>query len=121
MKALRPPAETDRIDGLIGKAASYDSFDKAAWTLRDPVINFSQHTCNRLIEENAGAHFRAGLSPKITREAVAGCCKWCSRLDGKYDYPVPREIYRRHENCRCLVLYDPGNGKVQNAHTKKTV
>lgn len=119
MKAVRPPINQDRIDGLIEKAASYDSFEKAAWVFKEPVVNFSQNVCDRVIEENVNAHFKAGLSPKITRTAVGGCCKWCSSLDGKYDYPAPREVYRRHENCRCLVLYDPGDGKVQNAHTKK--
>lgn len=119
MKAVRPPINQDRIDGLIEKAASYDSFEKAAWVFKEPVVNFSQNVCDRVIEENVNAHFKAGLSPKITRTAVGGCCEWCSRLEGKYDYPVPREVYRRHENCRCLILYDPGDGKVQNAHTKK--
>lgn len=119
MNAIRPPVETDRITGLAEKAASYADLEDALWLFRDPVINFSQHTTDRLIEENVDAHYKAGLSPRITRKAVGGCCKWCSSLSGKYDYPVDREVYRRHENCRCLVLYDPGDGKVQNAHTKK--
>lgn len=119
MNAIRPAVETDRISGLAEKAASYEKLEDAMWLFREPVINFSQHTADRLIEENVDAHFKAGLSPRITRKATGGCCKWCASLSGKYDYPVPREIYRRHENCRCLVLYDPGDGKVQNAHTKK--
>ena len=119
MRSARPPISQDRVEGLIEKASSYDSYEKAAWVFQEPVENFSQHVCDRVIEENVNAHFKAGLSPKITRTAVGGCCKWCSSLDGKYDYPAPREVYRRHENCRCLVLYDPGDGKVQNAHTKK--
>ena len=119
MKAVKPPINSDRVEGLIKKASSYDDLDKAKKALQDPVVNFSQNVCDRLVEENVNAHFKAGLSPKITRKAVGGCCKWCSSLEGTYDYPVPREIYRRHENCRCLVLYDPGDGKVQNAHTKK--
>ena len=119
MKAVKPPINSDRVEGLIKKASSYDDLDKAKKALQDPVVNFSQNVCDRLVEENVNAHFKAGLSPKITRKAVGGCCKWCSSLEGSYDYPVPRENYSRHENCRCLVLYDPGDGKVQNAHTKK--
>lgn len=37
-------------------------------------------------------------------------------------YPdVPPDVYRRHERCRCTVLYDPADGKRkrQNVHTKK--
>lgn len=119
MKAVRPAIEADRVSGLIDKALSYDSFEDAKWVFQEPVINFSQHVADRMIEENVEAHYQAGLSPKITRIAVGNCCKWCAALAGKYDYPVPREVYRRHENCRCLVLYDPGDGKIQNAHTKK--
>ena len=120
MKAIRPAIEKDRVDGLIEKIASYESFDQASWLLQEPLVEFTQHVCDRLIEDNVDAHFEAGLSPKVTRKAESGCCKWCSNLDGEYDYPVDREVYRRHRYCRCLVLYDPGDGKVQNAHTKKT-
>ena len=28
---------------------------------------------------------------------------------------------RRHENCRCVVEYDPGDGKKQNVYSKKWV
>ena len=119
MNAIKPEIDADRVSGLVDKVTSYENFEDAKWILKEPVTNFSQHVADRMIEENVEAHFRAGLSPKITRKAEGNCCKWCAALAGKYDYPVPREIYRRHENCRCLVLYDPGDGKVQNAHTKK--
>ena len=50
-------------------------------------------------------------------------CKRCSSLAGVYEYPdVPEDVYRRHENCRCTVEYDPGDGKkLQNVHTKKWI
>ena len=43
-------------------------------------------------------------------------------LAGTYEYPddVRDEVYHRHRDCRCIVTYDPGNGKtVQDVHTKK--
>lgn len=119
MKGLQPGVNEDRLDGLISKAASYESYDKAAWVLDEPVVNYTQSAVEDTIRKNADAHFKGGLSPRIKRISVGGCCKWCNRLAGTYDYPVAREVYKRHERCRCLVLYDPGDGKVQNAHSKK--
>ncbi len=119
MKAVRPAIEADRVEGLIDKITSYDAYEQAQWVTQEPVIGFSQHVCDRVIEENVNAHFKAGLSPKITRKAVGGCCKWCANLAGTYNYPVSREIYRRHRDCRCLVLYNHGHTKDQNEHTKK--
>lgn len=29
------------------------------------------------------------------------------------------DVYRRHQRCRCTVDYYPGDGKVQNVHTKE--
>ena len=118
MKGLQPAVNEDRLDGLINKAASYESYDKAAWVLNEPVVNYTQSAVEDTIRKNADAHFNAGLQPKIRRISVGGCCKWCNRLAGVYAYPVKREIYKRHERCRCLVLYDPGDGKIQDAHTK---
>ena len=119
MNGLQPEVNRDRIDGLIQKTASYDSYEKQAWMLDEPIVNCTQSAVEDTIRKNADAHFRTGLHPKIKRISVGGCCKWCNSLAGTYDYPVPREIYRRHERCRCLVLYDPGDGKVQNSHSKK--
>lgn len=119
MKGLQPEVNKDRIDGLIRKTASYDSYEKQAWVLDEPVVNCTQSAVEDTIRKNADAHFRSGLHPKIKRISVGGCCKWCNSLAGTYNYPVPKEIYRRHERCRCLVLYDPGDGKIQDAHTKR--
>ena len=119
MKGLQPEVNQNRIDGLVKKTASYDSFDKQAWMLDEPIVNCTQSAVEETIRKNADAHFRSGLHPKIKRISVSGCCEWCNNLAGTYDYPVPKDIYRRHERCRCLVLYDPGDGKVQNAHTKR--
>lgn len=119
MKGLPAEVNTQRMNGLIQKAGSYETYEKAAWTLDEPVVNYTQSAVEDTLRKNADAHFKSGLHPVIKRISVGGCCKWCNSLAGTYDYPVKREIYKRHERCRCLVLYDPGNGKIQNAHTKR--
>lgn len=119
LKADIPTIDKNRVTGLVNKAASYETYEDARWLFGDPIVNFSQNVCDRLIQNNVDVHHDIGLMPKITRKAMGKCCKWCRALEGVYTYPVEREVYQRHENCRCLVLYDPGNGKVQDAHTKQ--
>lgn len=59
----------------------------------------------------------------IRRTSVSDTCNWCKNLAGTYEYPdnVPKDVYRRHENCRCQVTYDPKDGshKVQDFYSKK--
>ena len=100
------------------KVSSYENYAEAEWLTQEPVVNFTQSVVDDAIRENVAVQAEAGLSPTVTRIAEAGCCRWCADLEGEYAYPVDRDVYRRHENCRCMVIYDPGKGKLQNAHTK---
>ena len=114
-----PELNQDRIDGLVNRLASEESFDDVKWLLDDPIVNFSQSIVDDSIRKNVEFHHKVGLSPKIVRRVVGHPCKWCKSLEGSYNYPeVPKNIYRRHGNCQCIVDYHPGNGKKQNVHTK---
>lgn len=120
LAAQVPELNQDRIDGLVNRLASEESFDDVKWLLDDPIVNFSQSIVDDSIRTNVEFHHKVGLSPKIVRRVVGHPCKWCKSLEGSYNYPeVPKDIYRRHGNCRCTVDYHPGNGKKQNVHTKK--
>lgn len=120
LTAQVPELNQDRIDGLVNRLASEESFDDVKWLLVGPIVIFSQSIVDDSIRKNAEFHHKAGLSPKIVRRVVGHPCKWCKSLEGSYNYPeVPKDIYRRHGNCRCTVDYHPGNGKKQNVHTKK--
>lgn len=120
LAAQVPEINQDRIDGLVNRLASEESFDDVKWLLDDPIVIFSQSIVDDSIRKNAEFHHKVGLSPKIVRRVVGHPCKWCKSLEGSYNYPeVPKDIYRRHGNCRCTVDYHPGNGKKQNVHTKK--
>lgn len=119
IKAIKPKLDTERIDNIINKVSSAENYDDVAWMLDEPVVNFTQTAVDDTIRENVEFHAKSGLSPKVTRTVAGGCCEWCANLAGVYDYPVPREIYRRHNYCRCLVLYDPGDGRKQDVHSKK--
>lgn len=122
LKAIKASLNQDRIDGIVNRVSSEPKFDDVAWILQSPINNFSQNVVDDTIEANASFHYKSGRSPVIRRIATGKCCEWCSNLAGVYPYPddVPDDIYRRHENCRCLVTYDPrdGNNRVQNVHDK---
>lgn len=110
----------DRIVGFINKVSESGTFDAVAWVLDAPVVNFSMNVVDEILRANVEFQGRSGLNPKVIRTAERGCCKWCSDLEGVYDYPVNREVYQRHDRCRCLVEYDPADGRRgrQNVWTK---
>lgn len=120
IKALVPKLNEDRIKGLIEKIVGTENFDDVKWVLDEPVKNFSQSIVDDSIKDNAEFQYEAGMQPQIVRRLAGGCCDWCKEVAGIYIYPkVPRDVYRRHQRCRCTVEYDPGTGKRQNVHTKK--
>ena len=120
LAAQSAPLNESRVQGFLDRLSSELNYDDVAWILGEPVVNFSQSVVDESIRLNVEAQGGAGLRPRVVRRAEPHCCKWCSSLDGSYDYPnVPRDVYRRHENCRCDVTYDPGSGKRrQNVWTK---
>lgn len=120
IKAQVPAFNQDRLDGIINRVSSEESFDDVSWILQEPVVNFSQSVVDDSIRVNAEFQTGAGLRPKIVRTLRGKACDWCRALAGTYTYPdVPKDVYRRHENCRCTVEYDPNTGIHQNVHTKQ--
>lgn len=110
----------DRINGFIERFSKEDKFDDVKWLLGDPIVNFTQSIVDDSIKKNADFHAKAGLQPKIVRKTAGRGCKWCQSLAGSYNYPdVPKDVYRRHQNCRCTVDYKPGDGKKKNIWSKK--
>ncbi len=110
----------DRINGFIERFSREDKFDDVKWLLGEPIVNFTQSIVDDSIKKNADFHAKAGLQPKIIRKTAGSCCKWCQSLAGSYNYPdVPKDVYRRHQNCRCTVDYKPGDGKKKNIWSKK--
>lgn len=120
LKAIKPELNQDRIDGIVNKICDYDDFNQGKWLLDEPIKNFTQSIVDETIKTNADFQYKSGLRPKIIRKEVGNCCPWCKEVVGIYEYPdVPKDVYRRHQSCRCTVDYLPGDGKIQNVHTKK--
>lgn len=119
LKAQTADFDEDRARRLAEKLKS-GVFKETKWVLDEPVANFHQSSADRTLRKNVKFQARAGLHPKITRKAEGGCCKWCTGLAGTYDYGnEPKDIYRRHERCRCVVDFRPGDGKRQNVWSKE--
>lgn len=122
LKPQVPELDGDRVEGLVELASEAERYDDVVEKLLSAFENFSQHIVDDTIRRNADFHYRAGMSPKIIRKSTGKCCAWCNALAGSYKYPdVPGDVYRRHENCRCTVLYDPADGskKLQNVHSRR--
>ena len=120
IKAQVAPINEDRIAGIVNKVSEAVSFDDVKWILDEPVVNYSMNVVDETIRSNVEFQGRSGLRPKLIRRSERNCCKWCASLDGVFDYPnIPGDAFRRHERCRCVVEYDPGDGRRQNVHTKQ--
>lgn len=110
---------TDAVDDLLNKVSTAEQFADVAWALDEPVRTFSRMVVDDTLKRNVDFQGKAGLRPRVIRTAESHCCKWCSALAGTYSYPhVPKDVYRRHERCRCRVEYDPGSGRRQNVWNK---
>ncbi|MGQ7322770.1 hypothetical protein ACTGUQ_11230, partial [Streptococcus suis] len=62
-----PEVNQDRIDGLVNRLSSEDEFDKVAWLLQEPIVNFTQSIVDDHLRVNADFHAKAGLTPTISR------------------------------------------------------
>lgn len=121
IKAMPPDMDvSDKIQGIVNRVSSEESYDDVKWILQEPVKTFGRNVVDASISANVDFQGKAGLTPKVVRKSSGSCCKWCMSLVGTYTYPdVPKDVYRRHDNCRCTVNYDPGSGKVKNIHSGK--
>lgn len=121
IKAIPPDMNVeDKVQGIVNRVSGESSYDDIQWILQEPVKTFGRNVVDASISANVNFQGKAGLTPKIVRKATGSCCKWCMALAGTYTYPdVPKDVYRRHDNCKCVVNYDPGKGKVQNVHSGK--
>ena len=108
-----------RIKGLVDQAVAQDTFEAMQTWLKEPVVNASEAFFDDFIKANAEFRGRSGLSPKIIRTVAGGCCDWCADVAGTYDYgSEPKDVYRRHQYCRCIVTFESGRQR-QNVWSKE--
>lgn len=122
IKALSAEFDAEKAQGIIDRVSS-QPFEEIKWILNEPIKTFAKNVVDRTLQKNVEFQGKSGLSPKIIRRASSGACPWCLAVAGTYKYPdVPKDVYRRHANCDCVVEYIDGGkhpGMKQNVWTKK--
>lgn len=117
IRPLEAEFDAEKAQGIIDRVSS-QPFEEIKWILNEPVKTFSKNVVDQTLEKNVEFQGKSGLSPKIRRTALGDACEWCQAVAGTYSYPnVPKDVYRRHANCDCVVEYIDG-GKIQDVHTK---
>ena len=124
LKAIAPKYDDDRAHSIVWDMAQRDlnSFKQAYPAYTD---NFYQSTVDEAVRANADFQWKSGLEPKVTRLAKYDCCKWCQSLEGTYKYEdvkdTGNDVWRRHKNCKCLIVYAPRKGKAVDVKSRKPV
>lgn len=115
-----PDFPDGRVRGLIDKASNpLSTIEEQRKWLGEPVINNTESFADDFIAENARTRARMGLKTTITRVVAPGCCEWCDRLGGVYEYGrEPKDVYRRHEYCRCMTTFQSDRTS-QNVWSKR--
>ena len=79
--------------------------------LGEPVCNMCHAFYDQYVEANVKFRSRAGMKEVIIRRQLGKCCKWCADLAGIYTPEnAPEDIYKRHDNCKCMVTYKDEEG-----------
>ena len=115
MKPVIPEYSSSRATDLAYKL-SVDPGETEQFRdfLKSAIQNAAQSAVDSMQEKNMEAQYDAGLRPTVHRIASGGkVCAWCMSLNGVYDYypGMNTDVFRRHQNCNCLVYYDPGTGR----------
>ena len=115
MNPVKPQLNMDQVDGIVTGICNAESYENNVEQLMDQVGNFLEGHVDDYVRENAEFQSDAGLTVMVQRIAVGKCCEWCSRLAGTYEYEQVRDrnndVWRRHNNCHCQIIYDPSGSK----------
>lgn len=88
--------------------------------LDSAVRNLSNAFYDQYVEVNTKFRAKAGLKQIVIRRQLWHCCDWCSKLAGTYIYGTePKDVWRRHQNCKCLVTTQTEKGTFQDAWSRK--
>ena len=120
LKPQKADFPAERVRAAIGGAAVKETAEHAIQVLGRTAENITGSFQTDYIKKNAEFRNKAGLNCYIERKDGHNCCDWCAKLAGKYRYPdeVPKDVYRRHDNCTCDVSYVSEKGR-QNVHSKQ--
>lgn len=124
LKPIKSKRPDERIKGVLDNVTVEGlAFAEVQKRMTEPVENITQSFFDDFVKENADFRHKVGLKPKIIRILKGSkTCKWCKQLAGEYDYEEIKksgnDVFRRHENCKCQVVYATSN-EIQDVYSKK--
>ena len=115
LNPVTPALKIDKIRDLQNLVANAESKDALLVMLNEPVITNVMSNVDDWVRTNAEFQGNAGLDPIIVRTWSGSYpshdtkhTDWCKDLAGTWEYgDEPRDVYRRHNGCRCRVEYFP--------------
>lgn len=119
IKPVKADYSADRVMGILDRLIA-EQYENIKWIIESPVLsNFALNTIDTFCEKNIERANQAGVPMKLRRvlQPNKNTCRWCTGLAGEYEYPAPREVYKRHVNCRCIT-YTIYPGGVQDVWSK---
>lgn len=114
LRALKGEFPEERVESLIWSISEEGiEWEEVQKRMGEPVCNISQSFMDGFVKANADFRHKAGMRTEIVRKLQGGACKWCKNLAGSYDYSdAPKDVYRRHDNCRCTVTFKWGRMRI---------
>lgn len=95
---------------------------KADGFLRATLENISRGMYDDFVESSCRSMRKSGAKAVIVRKEIGSCCDWCRSLAGTYDYSAgqyPDDIFRWHQNCRCIVTVSNEKGHYTDVWSKR--
>lgn len=123
IKPMRPEFPTERVNDVISAASAEGiPWEKTLRRVTSPAETITMSFADDFMKANAEKRSRAGFDTFIDRQGGGKCCLWCAKLIGHFKYPdnVPKDVYRRHDNCTCTVTYGTKGGARQDVWSKVT-
>ena len=115
--------DQNKTDGII-ECAVKGPYETVRAETEEAVYTHAKCCYDTSVKRNVEFQGKSGLNPVIIRTAVGKTCKWCQSLAGTYNYLddwdpyIYDNVYRRHSNCDCMVVYSPKKGKYQDVWSK---
>lgn len=110
LATVEPDFPAERVQNVAGSLNDTTVSDETIQRrCRNAVSNVANSMHDDFIWTNAEFRRKAGFFVEITRTTGAKACKWCQDVSGTfigdYNNKALRQVFRRHDNCSCVITY----------------
>lgn len=110
LATVEPDFPAERVQNVAGSLNDTTVSDETIqMRCRNAVSNVANSMHDDFIWTNAEFRRKAGFFVEITRTTGAKACKWCQDVSGTfigdYNNKALRQVFRRHDNCSCVITY----------------